>query len=67
MPDRTTPRNIDEYISAAPTRCQLILQRIRKTIRETAPRAEECISYGMPTRGRRVIYNFHSISQSHIH
>jgi len=40
---------IDEYISMYPDRVQVILQKIRQTIRESAPRAEEAISYRIPT------------------
>ncbi|MEN6551606.1 MAG: DUF1801 domain-containing protein [Methanobacterium sp.] len=40
---------IDEYIATFPENVQDILQEIRKVIRESAPEAEEAISYGMPT------------------
>jgi uncharacterized protein YdhG (YjbR/CyaY superfamily) len=66
MPGRTTPRNIDEYISAAPTDCQPILQRIRKTIREIAPQAEECLSYGMPALKQRDILVYFAAFKKHI-
>jgi hypothetical protein len=35
MPKRTTPQNIDAYISASPAQFQPILKKIRKTIPET--------------------------------
>ena len=38
---------VDQYISAFPKEIQTRLQAIRKTIRQTAPEAEECISYGI--------------------
>ena len=41
--------NIDEYIAGFPGDIQAILQKIRATIRETAPEAVEAISYKMPT------------------
>jgi len=41
-------KNVDEYISMHPEEVQNILQRIRKTIRGSAPKAEEAISYQMP-------------------
>ncbi len=44
-----TPQTIDEYIAGFPTDVQEILQRIRQTIREAAPEAQERISYKMPT------------------
>lgn len=42
-------QTIDEYIATFPENVQDILQEIRKVIRESAPEAEEAISYGMPT------------------
>lgn len=44
-----TPATIDEYIAAFPPDVQTILQKIRATIRKTAPDAEEKISYQIPT------------------
>jgi len=40
---------IDEYIASFPKDVQAILQSMRRVIRESAPRAEEAISYGIPT------------------
>lgn len=42
-------KNIDEYIATSPDNSQEILRKIRKIIKESAPDAEEAISYGMPT------------------
>ncbi len=42
-------KSIDEYISTFPNETQVILEKIRKTIKEEAPDAIEKISYGMPT------------------
>jgi uncharacterized protein YdhG (YjbR/CyaY superfamily) len=44
----TAPRNIDEYISAFPQEVQEKLQKVRMTIRELVPEAQETIKYGMP-------------------
>ena len=43
------PETIDEYIAGFPTDIQVILQKIRKTIKDAAPDAQEAISYQMPT------------------
>jgi uncharacterized protein YdhG (YjbR/CyaY superfamily) len=43
------PRNIDEYIASCSAEVQPILEKIRLTIKEAAPDAEEKISYKMPT------------------
>ena len=41
-------KTIDEYIAAFPKEVQDVLEKIRFTIRESTPRAEEAISYGIP-------------------
>jgi len=47
---RQTPaKNIDEYIAGFPEGVQEKLRKLRATIREAAPDAEEKISYQMPT------------------
>jgi uncharacterized protein YdhG (YjbR/CyaY superfamily) len=38
-------RTIDEYLAALSPDKRAALQRLRKTIRTAAPRAQECISY----------------------
>lgn len=40
--------NIDEYIAGYPEEIQKILEQLRATIKKTAPKAEEVISYGLP-------------------
>jgi uncharacterized protein YdhG (YjbR/CyaY superfamily) len=47
--DHITPKNIDDYIAGSPPDVQVILKRIRATIREAAPGAEEAIKYRLPT------------------
>lgn len=49
MDERKIPANIDEYIAGFPAETQVILEKIRETIRSAAPEAEETISYAMPT------------------
>ena len=41
--------NIDEYIASFPEDVQKILQQVRATIKKAAPKAEETISYAIPT------------------
>lgn len=43
------PKSIDEYIAGFPPDVQAILEKIRTTIREAAPGAEEAIKYQLPT------------------
>lgn len=48
-PNKTTPTGIDEYIANFPKDIQVVLKKIRTTIRKAAPNAEEAIKYQMPT------------------
>lgn len=56
---KTDFRSVDEYIATHPADAQVILQRVRSTIRKALPGAEESISYQIPTyklHGGYVIY-----------
>jgi uncharacterized protein YdhG (YjbR/CyaY superfamily) len=56
---QTGPQNIDEYIAGFPKEVQLILEKIRTTIKKAAPKAVETISYKMPTfnlNGQYLVY-----------
>ena len=41
------PKTIDEYLAALSADKRAALEKLRKTIRAAAPKAEECISYGI--------------------
>ena len=41
-------KTVDEYIATFPKNVQSILEELRQAIRESAPEAEEAISYQMP-------------------
>lgn len=43
------PATIDDYISQYPASTQTLLKQMRSCIAKAAPKAEEVISYGMPT------------------
>ncbi len=45
----STVKDIDEYIAGFPEEIQKMLQQIRATIKEVAPKAEEAIKYAIPT------------------
>jgi uncharacterized protein YdhG (YjbR/CyaY superfamily) len=47
--DNSSPKNIDEYIERYPKDIQVILRKIRVTIKKAAPNAKEVISYQIPT------------------
>lgn len=46
---RTPAKNTDEYIDALPKAARSTLERVRKTIKSAVPKAEEVISYQIPT------------------
>lgn len=53
------PKNIDEYVAAAPAEVREMLEDIRQAIRKAAPEAKEKISYGMPAftvNGKILVY-----------
>jgi uncharacterized protein YdhG (YjbR/CyaY superfamily) len=41
--------SVEAYIAGFPEEIQAILQRVRATIKEAAPDAQEAIKYGLPT------------------
>jgi uncharacterized protein YdhG (YjbR/CyaY superfamily) len=41
-------RDVDEYLAALSDDKRAALEKLRKTIRAAAPKAEECISYQLP-------------------
>jgi uncharacterized protein YdhG (YjbR/CyaY superfamily) len=45
---KTLFKSVDEYIAAQPESARGILEHVRRTIRESAPGANETISYNMP-------------------
>lgn len=45
--ERIKPRTIDEYLAGVDTKQRAALARLRKAIQAAAPKAEECISYGL--------------------
>ncbi len=50
---------VDHYIQAFPESTAAALTHVRNTIRENAPAADECISYGMPAykwNGKPLVY-----------
>ena len=44
-----TPNTIDEYLAALSSDKRAALTKLRKIIRAAVPKAEECISYGVPS------------------
>lgn len=42
------PKTIDDHLETLGDNQRAALEKLRKTIRAAAPKAEECISYGIP-------------------
>jgi uncharacterized protein YdhG (YjbR/CyaY superfamily) len=56
---QSRPKNIAEYISAAPKHAQKKLREMRACIRKAAPGAEEGLKWGMPSFSyRRILVTF---------
>jgi uncharacterized protein YdhG (YjbR/CyaY superfamily) len=43
------PPTVDAYLAAQPPATRAVLERVRAAIRRAVPKAEECISYQIPT------------------
>src|SRR5213082_3154968 len=53
------PQTIDEYLATAKPDQRRTLAKLRKTIHAVAPKAKECISYGIPAfrlNGRSLVF-----------
>jgi uncharacterized protein YdhG (YjbR/CyaY superfamily) len=56
---KSKPRTIDEYLAGLKADQRVALEKLRKTIRASAPGVEECISYGIPAfrlNGRSLVF-----------
>jgi uncharacterized protein YdhG (YjbR/CyaY superfamily) len=42
------PKNTDDYLTALSADKRTALEKLRKAIKSAVPKAEECISYGLP-------------------
>jgi uncharacterized protein YdhG (YjbR/CyaY superfamily) len=53
------PKTIDEYLAGTNADQREALEKLRQTIHAVAPKAEECISYGIPAfrlNGRSLVF-----------
>lgn len=60
------PDTIDDYVSQSPVEIQEILQKVRETIRDAAPDANEVISYQMPAFKQHGILIYFAAWKKHI-
>ena len=64
--DKKSYHNIDNYISDFPENVALILNKIRLCIQQSAPNAEETISYNMPAFKQKKIVVYFAAFKNHI-
>ncbi len=58
--------SVNEYIANAPKDLQSRLQQLREAIKDTAPDAEEKLSYGMPYYGYKGRLVYFAYAKGHI-
>jgi len=63
---RAKPKNIDEYIRPFSPEVRIILEKLRLTIRDAAPGAQEIISYGIPAFRLNGILVYFAAFKKHI-
>jgi uncharacterized protein YdhG (YjbR/CyaY superfamily) len=67
MDKRTKPpATVGEYIKRSPAEVRTALQKLRKTIKTTAPEAEEVISYAIPGYKYHGMLIFFAAFKNHI-
>ncbi|HET9571538.1 MAG TPA: DUF1801 domain-containing protein [Bacteroidales bacterium] len=59
-------KDVDQYISRCEESVQILLRQMRDMIREAAPNATECISYGMPAYRQKHVLVYFSAAKKHI-
>jgi uncharacterized protein YdhG (YjbR/CyaY superfamily) len=59
-------RNIDHYHSFFPENVSCLLDSLRSAIKQTAPNAEETISYGMPAFKQNKVLIYYAVNKNHI-
>jgi uncharacterized protein YdhG (YjbR/CyaY superfamily) len=65
-PQKSRPKNITEYINAAPKEAQKKLREMRACIREAAPGAEESLKWGKPAFSYQRILVMFAAFKNHI-
>jgi uncharacterized protein YdhG (YjbR/CyaY superfamily) len=60
------PRNINEYHLLFPAAIQKMLEQLRQTIKQAAPKAIETISYGMPAFQQNKVLIYYAVHKEHI-
>jgi uncharacterized protein YdhG (YjbR/CyaY superfamily) len=57
---KSNAKTVDEYLEPLSSEKRAALEKLRQTIKSAVPKAEECISYGMPgfRLGARLLVSF---------
>jgi uncharacterized protein YdhG (YjbR/CyaY superfamily) len=66
VPTQNIPGTVDDYIATFAPDVQVVLQRIRRTIKAAAPDAEETISYRIPAFKLNGILVYFAAFKKHI-
>jgi uncharacterized protein YdhG (YjbR/CyaY superfamily) len=66
METSTKFKTVDEYHAAVPAHIRTLLEDLRKTIKQAAPKAEEVISYNMPAFKQKGILVYYAAWKEHI-
>jgi len=59
-------KSVEAYISTFPENVQELLEKLRSTIKQTAPKAEELISYHMPAFKMNGMLVYYAAYKKHI-
>ena len=62
----TKYKTVDEYFSTLPKNTKNILNELRRTIKQAAPKAEEVISYNMPALKLKGMLVYYAATKNHI-
>jgi uncharacterized protein YdhG (YjbR/CyaY superfamily) len=60
------PKDIDQYVATFPAEVQMVLEKVRQTIRDAAPNARGTISYRMPAFKQHGILVYFAAWMKHI-
>ncbi len=66
METKITFKTVDEYLATLPEEVKVILDNLRKAIKEAAPEAQEVISYNMPGYKQNGMLVWFAAAKNHV-
>jgi uncharacterized protein YdhG (YjbR/CyaY superfamily) len=63
---KNTYKDIDAYHALQPAEFRDLLEQLRQTIKQVAPRATETISYGMPAFKQHKVLVYYALNNNHL-